>query len=104
MKHLCMIIMLACCTLIMLSSTQAQTLSVEPVYHFGEYGGGKMEPGLDWSVSLSVPLTHKITISPSVYYYWARYRDFSPVITDFEQYLYLGVEFSYTFSSEPIFK
>jgi len=102
MKHLFIVLALLC--LILVSQVQAQSLAVKPVYHFGNYTGGEMEPGFDWDITLTIPITSKFSISPGVYYYWAHYKDFHPLAYGFERYWYLSLEFSYTFSEEPLFK
>ena len=102
--------------LFLLSSTFsiAQTLSFTPTYHIGNYGEGttelgKMEPTLDWAVSLSVPLTEKISVTPSVYYYFALYKDHIQTqalsnLKYYETFWYIGMTFEYTFSDKPLFK
>jgi len=93
----------------------AQTVSFTPTYHFGSYGEnttefGTMEPTLDWEISLYVPITEKFAVTPSVYYYFANYKDrifeqqpLQPNITFYETFWYFGISFEYTFSEEPLF-
>ena len=95
----------------------SQTISFTPTYHVGNYGEGstelgKMEPTLDWSMDLYVPLTEKFAVTPSIYYYFAEYKDYEfeqskPLIPNpkyYETFWYIGITFEYTFSSEPLFK
>jgi len=92
----------------------SQTLSFAPTYHIGNYGlgtteTGEMEPTLDWSVGLYVPITEKFAITPSVYYYFAIYKEHMLEIPTsdldyYETFWYFSIEFEYTFSDEPLFK
>ena len=98
--------------LLLTAASYSQTLSFAPTYHIGNYGlgtteTGKMEPTLDWSVGLYVPVTEKFAVTPSVYYYFATYKDHMLEVPDlnyYETFWYFSLTFEYTFSDEPLFK
>ncbi len=108
MKHLFLLLIL------LVSFTQAQTISVTPMYHSGVYSflsdspfliEGSMEPSIDWEVSISIPLTERIGISPTVYYYNAIYTEpETPGIEFYERFWYISMSIEYTFSEDPLFE
>lgn len=95
-----LLLVLLCCTL--LFDTNAQSLSFKPIYHFGTYSGGDSEPGLDWELWLDVPLTPKLEVNASIYYYSWLFADHYPRWEFSENYWLIGIGFTYTFSEEPL--
>lgn len=89
--------------LLLLATTigYSQTISITPIYHSGVYSflsdspvliEGDMEPTLDWEVSLSIPLTDKFSIAPTVYYYNAAYVEpETPDIKFYERFWYISM-------------
>jgi hypothetical protein len=66
----------------------------------------RMSP-FDFEVSLYTPLTEKISITPSVYYYNASYTEENPIVYNFqytERFWYVGLSLEYTFSTKPLFE
>jgi len=83
-------------------STNAQSLAIKPVYHFGTYTGGEAEPGFDWEISLDIPLTDYITINTSLYFYDWKYEDHTPRWQFFEKYWLVSIGLEYHIFEKPL--
>lgn len=85
-------------------NSYSQTVSLSTVFHDGTYTGGFMNPDYDYDLSVSIPMTEKIDLSTSIYLYNASYNEKNTSFYWKEKFWYITLTFSYTFSSEPLFK
>ena len=99
MRTLLLLVFLYC---ILIFNTNAQSLAIKPVYHFGTYTGGEVQPNFDWEVSLDIPLTYQLEFNTSFYYYNWKYEDHTPRWQFFEKYWLIGIGFTYIFSENPL--
>ena len=97
MKTLVLALILMCSTMLM-----SQTLKFESISHSGTYSNGIVSPTFDWSIGLDVPLTKELTITTSVYFYTANYKQYITYNTSFEKQQYFSLGLEYTFSSKPL--
>lgn len=97
MKTLLLALILMCSTVLM-----SQTLSFASISHSGTYSNGEVTPTFDWLIGLDVPLTKEITITTSIYFYTANYKQYITYNTAFERQQYFSLGFEYTFSSKPL--
>jgi hypothetical protein len=97
--------------LFIFTTSYSQTITIGTIQHFGKYHDytatyteSQMLPTFDWEFGLGVPLTKRIYISTSLYYYNSKYEDvLPPKYTTIEKYWYVGLRASYTFPMKPIF-
>ncbi len=96
--------------LVLFMSTFAlsQTISIEAVHNSGTYSGtysdGEVTPNLDWAVTLDIPMTQEVTLTPSLAYSRTNYLEYWSLWEGHETHLYVGLKFTYSISTKPLFE
>ena len=92
--------------LVLFMSTFAlsQTISIEAIHNSGTFTGGEVAPNLDWAVTLDIPITQEVTLTPSLAYSRTNYLEYGSLWEGHETHWYVGLKFTYSISTKPLFE